>query len=231
MTSETKILIIDNEYGIASDLVEFLTNKGYKTRLALSAIKAKEILQNFTPDVILLEVELSDSNGIDLCAELRKKPHLKNTFIAFLSKQSDNFIQISSLNAGADDYLIKPVSSHLLLSKLLSYQRRISPLPIFSKNGNNQTEELIIDPEKYVVYKGNKELELPRKQFEILWLMYRNPRKVFTRDDLKNEIWSDPKDVNNRTIDVHIKKLREIIGDKFIKTIKGVGYKLDHIHG
>lgn len=230
MSSETKILLIDNDYGFASDLIEFLEKKGFKTWLALSAQKAKEILQTVTPDVILIELELSDSNGIDLCVEFRKKSHLKNTFIAFQSAQSDNFIQISALNAGADDFLVKPLNSHLLLSKINSYLRRISPQSIMSKNGNNQTEELIIDPEKYVVYKGTKELELPRKQFEILWLMYRNPRKVFSREDLKNEIWEDPKDVNNRTIDVHIKKLREIIGDKFIKTIKGVGYKLDHTH-
>lgn len=228
MNSEIKILIIDNDYGYASDLLEFFEKKGYKTSLALSSAKAKEIVQTVTPDIILLEVELSDSNGIELCAELRKKPHLKTCFIAFQSKQSDNFIQISALNAGADDFLVKPVSTHLLLSKIQSYIRRISPVPVFSRNGNNQAEQLVIDPEKYVVYKEGKELELPRKQFEILWLMYRNPRKVFSRDDLKNEIWSDPKDVNNRTIDVHIKKLREIIGDKFIKTIKGVGYKLDH---
>jgi len=230
MSSETKILLIDNDYGYASDLSEFLTKKGFKVWLALSSQKTKEILQTVTPDVILIEVELSDSNGIDLCMDLRKKTHLKNTFIAFQSSQSDNFIQISALNAGADDYLVKPVNSHLLLTKINSYLRRISPQSILSKNGNNQTEELLIDPEKYVVYKGTKELELPRKQFEILWLMYRNPRKVFSREDLKNEIWEDPKDVNNRTIDVHIKKLREIIGDKFIKTIKGVGYKLDHTH-
>jgi two-component system alkaline phosphatase synthesis response regulator PhoP len=230
MSSETKILLIDNDYGFASDLIEFLEKKGFKTWLALSAQKAKEILQTVTPDVILIELELSDSNGIDLCQEFRKKSHLKNTFIAFQSAQSDNFIQISALNSGADDFLVKPLNSHLLLSKINSYLRRISPQSILSKNGNSQTEELVIDPEKYVVYKGAKELELPRKQFEILWLMYRNPRKVFSREDLKNEIWEDPKDVNNRTIDVHIKKLREIIGDKFIKTIKGVGYKLDNTH-
>lgn len=227
MKAETKILIVDNDYASASDQVEFLNQKGLATSLALSAQKAKEILQHSNPDIIFLEVELSDSNGIELCQEMRKRPHLKKTIIAFQSKQSDNFIQISALNAGADDFLVKPVTGHLLLSKINSYLRRLGPLPILSKNGSNSTEELVIDPEKYVVYKGSEELELPRKQFEILWLMYRNPRKVFSREDLKNEIWNDPNVVNNRTIDVHIKKLREIIGDKFIKTIKGVGYKLN----
>lgn len=228
MGSETKILIIDNDYGYASDLTEFLQKKGFKTWLALSSLKAKEIIQTVTPDIILLEVELSDSNGIDLCMELRKKPHFKNTIIVFQSIQSDNFLQISALNAGADDFLVKPLNSHFILSKIHSYIRRASPQAVYSKSGNHVSDQLQIDPEKYVVYKGTKELELPRKQFEILWLMYRNPRKVFSREDLKNEIWEDPKNVNNRTIDVHIKKLREIIGDKFIKTIKGVGYKLDH---
>ena len=121
MSGEIKILIIDNDYGYASDLVEFLEKKGYKTSLALSSAKAKEIVQTVTPDIILLEVELSDSNGIELCAEFRKKPHLKSSMIVFQSKQSDNFIQISALNAGADDFLVKPVSTHLLLSKILSY--------------------------------------------------------------------------------------------------------------
>lgn len=227
MNDETKILIVDNDYASASDQVEFLQQKGLSTTLALSAQKAREILQHINPEIIFLEVELIDSNGIELCQEIRKKPHLKKSIIAFQSKQSDNFIQISALNAGADDFLVKPVAGHLLLSKINSYLRRLGPSPILTKSGNNTTEELVIDPEKYVVYKGTVELELPRKQFEILWLMYRNPRKVFSREDLKNEIWNDPNQVNNRTIDVHIKKLREIIGNKFIKTIKGVGYKLD----
>lgn len=228
MTAETKILLVDNDYAYASESMEFLEQKGYKVWLALSAQKAKEIIQSITPDIIFLEVDLADSNGIELCTELRKKSHLNNTFIAFQSKQSDNFIQISALNAGADDYLIKPVSSRLLLSKINSYTRRLVPGPVTSRNAENKIDQLIIDHEKYVVYKGDKELELPKKQFEILWLMYRNPRKVFSREDLKNELWEDPNTVNNRTIDVHIKKLREIIGDRFIKTIKGVGYKLDH---
>lgn len=225
MQNEIEILIIDNDYSEAEDLKEFLENKEFTVSLCLSVTKAKEILQRITPSIILIEVEIGEQNGIEFCKELRQKSHLKNVVIVFHSEQGDNFIQISALNAGGDDYLVKPVSHRLLLSKINSYLRRFDPEVIQqSLNGNNR---LIIDTEKYLVVKNNEELSLPKKQFEILNLMYQNPKKVYSRDDLKNKLWANPKEVNNRTIDVHIKKLREIIGDHYIKTIKGVGYKLD----
>lgn len=225
MKNETQILIIDNDYAEAEDLKEFLESKNYKVSLSLSVSKAKEILLKTTPSIIFMEVEIGEQNGLDLCFELRKKMNLNKIIIVFHSHQSDNFIQISALNAGADDYLVKPISQRLLLSKIQSYLRRIDPQLIQqSLQGDNK---LIIDTEKYLVVKGNKELSLPKKQFEILHLMYQNPKKVYSREDLKLKLWNHPEEVNNRTIDVHIKKLREIIGDHYIKTVKGVGYKLD----
>lgn len=226
MDKKTEILLIDNDYASASDLQEFLVSKGFDVSLALSATKAKELIQLRTPTIVFIEIELSDSNGIDLCLELKKKKHLKNTYFIFLSSQSDNFLQISALNSGGDDYLIKPISHRLVLSKISSYLRRLHPSNAATLN-NIEPNQLFIDTEKYLVYKGKNELELPKKQFEILSLMYQNQRKVFSRDDLKKELWDNPSTVNNRTIDVHIKKLREIIGDSYIKTVKGVGYKFD----
>lgn len=225
MDNEIQILIIDNDYAEAEDLKDFLESKNFKVAFSLSVSKAKEIIQKTNPSIIFMEVEIADQNGIDLCSELRNKLHLNNSIIVFLSHQSDNFIQISALNSGADDYLVKPVSQRLLLSKISSYLRRIDPMAMIQNNmGANK---LIIDNEKYLVVKGNEELSLPKKQFEILNLMYQNPKKVYSREDLKIKLWDNPEEVNNRTIDVHIKKLREIIGDHYIKTIKGVGYKLD----
>jgi two-component system alkaline phosphatase synthesis response regulator PhoP len=223
---EQKILLIDNDYGFVSDIKELLEKNGFQVFLALSSQKGMELARTHFPSLILLEVDLPEMDGLEICRELRKISAFHGSYIVFLSSRNDNYIQILAYNTGADDFLMKPISERLLLSKVGAYFRRIE-----SSSGTSEKRQgppvLRIDYEKYLIIKDKREIELPKKEFEILSLLYKNPRRVFSRDEIKQRIWGDDDSIKNRTIDVHVKKLREKIGDELIKTIKGVGYKLD----
>lgn len=224
--SEPSILIVDKDYGFASDTKDFLVKNEFKVNLALSFQKGLELALKHIPVLIICELDLPERDGVEFCRELRSVGLMRQSYFMLLSSRNDNFVQILAYNSGADEFLTKPISERLLLSKIQAIFRRLE-----SGSGpvNNELmgDHLRIDFERYLAIRGTREIELPKKEFQILTLLYKNPKRVFSRDEIKNEIWEDSADVKSRTIDVHVKKLREKIGEGLIKTIKGVGYKFD----
>ena len=183
-----------------------------------------EIAEKQNPDLIILDVMMPEMDGIETCSEMRKISKLKNTLIAFLSARNEDYTQIAGFDSGADDYITKPVKPKVLVSRVKALLRRAG-----DKTESNIIEVggLQIDREKYLVRKDNEELIFPRKEFELLALLASKPGRVFTREEILNKVWGGDVIVGDRTIDVHIRKLREKLGDDFIKTVKGVGYKFE----
>lgn len=224
--SDKRILIIDSDYGFVSDLKDILEKNYSQVYFAMSFQKGIEIAIKVIPDLIICEVDLPDRDGLEFCKEVRSIGILRSGYFLLLSSRSDNFLQIHAYNTGVDEFMVKPVSERLLLSKVQSVFRRADQLIAGSPMAASSTS-LRIDFERYVAVRSDKEIELPKKEFEILTLLYKSPKRVFSREEIKREIWGESDDVKYRTIDVHVKKLREKIGDDLIKTIKGVGYKFD----
>lgn len=222
--SDIKILCVDDEPDILEILKYNLSNVGYNIYLAndgLSAIKkAKEII----PNLIIMDVMMPKMDGIQACENLRANEKFNDTIIMFLTARGEDFSHIAAYEAGADDYVTKPVKPKILISKVKGLLRR------FKKVNDNdiaiiELNDIIIDKEKYKVYISGNNLDLPRKEFELLYLLASKPDKVFKREKIMENVWGGEVVVGDRTIDVHIRKLREKLGDKYIKTIKGVGYK------
>jgi two-component system alkaline phosphatase synthesis response regulator PhoP len=195
--------------------------------VATSGKIAIDLAQKNIPHLILLDVMMPDMDGIETCERIRELPGLQNTIIAFLTARGEDYSQIAGFEAGGDDYITKPVKPKVLISRMHALLKRIEwdkkefvPEQTILKKGDLQ-----IDREKYLVFKGKEELMLPKKEFELLLLLSSKPGKVFTRDEIFQLVWDDNVIVGDRTIDVHIRKLREKIGDDYIKTVKGVGYK------
>ena len=222
--SDIKILCVDDEPDILEILKYNLSNVGYDIYLAndgLSAIKkAKEII----PNLIIMDVMMPKMDGIQACENLRSNEKFNDTIIMFLTARGEDFSHVAAYEAGADDYVTKPVKPKILISKVKGLLRR------FKKVNDNdiniiELKDIIIDKEKYKVYMSGNTLNLPRKEFELLYLLASKPDKVFKREKIMENVWGEEVVVGDRTIDVHIRKLREKLGDKYIKTIKGVGYK------
>lgn len=222
--SDIKILCVDDEPDILEILKYNLSNVGYDIYLAndgLSAIKkAKEII----PNLIIMDVMMPKMDGIQACENLRANEKFNDTIIMFLTARGEDFSHLAAYEAGADDYVTKPVKPKILISKVKGLLRR------FKKVTDNdiaiiELNDIIIDKEKYKVYISGNNLDLPRKEFELLYLLASKPDKVFKREKIMENVWGGEVVVGDRTIDVHIRKLREKLGDKYIKTIKGVGYK------
>ena len=223
MKESLKILIVDDDLDIIEILKYNLNNSGYFVKSANNGIKAIKKAKKFLPDIILMDVMMPEMTGIEACSEIRKIDQLRNTIIIFLSARSEDYTQISAYDAGADDYISKPVKPKILLKKISNISKKINSktnLPEILDLGSMK-----INRDEYVVKKDKKEINLPRKEFELLFLLASKPEKVFTRDVIMNKIWGGEVVVGDRTIDVHIRKLREKLGEKHIKTIKGVGYK------
>ena len=222
-----KILVVDDEPDILEFLSYNLKRKGFSVLVANSGKTAIDLALKNTPHLILLDVMMPDMDGIETCERLRELPNMHNTIIAFLTARGEDYSQIAGFEAGGDDYITKPVKPKVLISRINALLKRINwdkkefaPEATILLKGNLQ-----IDREKYLVFKGKEELMLPKKEFELLLLLSSKPGKVFTRDEIFQSVWDDNVIVGDRTIDVHIRKLREKIGDNYIKTIKGVGYK------
>ena len=222
--SDIKILCVDDEPDILEILKYNLSNVGYDIYLAndgLSAIKkAKEII----PNLIIMDVMMPKMDGIQACENLRANEKFNDTIIMFLTARGEDFSHVAAYEAGADDYVTKPVKPKILISKVKGLLRR------FKKVTDNdiaiiELNDIIIDKEKYKVYISGNNLDLPRKEFELLYLLASKPDKVFKREKIMENVWGGEVVVGDRTIDVHIRKLREKLGDEYIKTIKGVGYK------
>lgn len=220
-----KILLVDDETDVLEFMSYNLKNEGYEVFTSTNgndAIKkAKEIL----PHLIILDVMMPDMDGIETCAEIRKIDELQKTLIIFLSARGEDYSQIAGLDAGADDYLTKPIRPKLLISRINALLRRYSD----DSEENHQMilKDFTIDTEKYLVVKNKKNIILPKKEFEILKLLTSKPGKVFTREEIFSNIWGKNVIVGDRTIDVHVRKIREKLGIKNIITVKGVGYKYE----
>ncbi len=225
MSISYKILLVDDEPDIL-DLLKFnLEKEGFVVEAASNGKKGIEIAQKFKPELILLDVMMPEMDGIETCIQLRENKDLKNTIIAFLTARNEDYSQIAGFDAGADDYINKPVKPRVLISRVKALLRRRASNP--EKASHIYASGISINREKYIVLKDTVEMSLPKKEFELLALLMSKPGKVFTRDTILNDVWGQEIIVGDRTIDVHIRKLREKIGEDHIKTVKGVGYKFD----
>lgn len=221
-----KILLVDDEQDIL-DLISYnLKREGYSVSTANSGIGALEVAKKETPDLIILDVMMPEMDGMETCYELRKVDSLKNTIITFLSARAEDYSQIAGLEAGADDYITKPIKPRVLVSKVKSLLRRHGS-EIIEESQNLEAGGIILDRERYILNQDGKTINLPKKEFELLALLMGKPGKVFTREKIMDKLWEGEVIVGDRTIDVHIRKVREKIGERFIKTVKGVGYKFE----
>ena len=226
MDETLKILVVDDDLDIIEILKYNLNNSGYFVKSASNGVEAIKKAKKILPDIILMDVMMPEMSGIEACSEIRKIDQLRNTIIIFLSARSEDYTQISAYDAGADDYISKPVKPKILLKKISNIAKKIK----LEKTNPKILDlgSLKINREEYIVIKNKNEILLPRKEFELLFLLGSKPEKVFTREEIMNKVWGTLVIVGDRTIDVHIRKLREKIGEKYIKTIKGVGYKFEN---
>ena len=219
--ARTKVLIVDDEKDIL-DLLEYnLDKEGYKVSRAMDGEEAIAAVQKEKPDLILLDIMMPRLDGIETCRRIRELPDMSGVFIVFLTARSEEYSELAGFDAGADDYISKPIKPRVLVSRLRAILRRDQTM---SKENVLKVRGLEIIKDEYIVRKGDKIFNLPRKEFELLYFLASKPGKVFRREKLLEKIWGDVY-VVDRTIDVHIRKLREKIGDGYIQTVKGVGYK------
>ena len=219
------ILLIDDEDDIR-DLLEYnLVKEGFKVLSADNGATGIELAKKHLPDIVLLDVMMPEMDGVEVCEHLRSDEATKNLFICFLTARNEDYSQIAGLEAGADDYVAKPIKPRVLISKLKAMLRRGAMNQDQFDIPEDNDSGLIIDRDRYVVIKDGEQIHFPRKEFELLALLSSKPEKVFDREIILEKVWGDGVVVGDRTIDVHIRKLREKIGDDYIKTVKGVGYK------
>ena len=222
MNSKIKILLVDDEPDIIEILSYSLENAGYTIFKAFDGLEAIKIAKQEIPDLIILDLMMPKMNGIEACEIIRKTKSLENVLITFLSARAEDLTKITALDSGADDYITKPIRPKVLLSKINSLFRR-------KNNSDNKNiieiENLTVDKNKYIVINKGIEIYLPRKEFELLYLLVSSPNTVLTRNNILDLVWGKDVIVGDRTIDVHIRKLREKIGESYFKTVKGVGYK------
>ncbi|MCE2847022.1 MAG: response regulator transcription factor [Sphingobacteriales bacterium] len=226
MSNETvKILLVDDEPDILEFMEYNLRKEGYEVFLARNGKEALEIARKERPQLVILDIMMPVMDGIEACRHLREMPELQHTMITFLTARNEEYSQIAGFDVGADDYISKPVKPRILVSRIKALLRRVNGVqpqaPVI------QIGNLRIDREKYLVYKDEIPISFPRKEFELLSLLTSKPGKVFTREDILSRVWGNDIIVGDRTIDVHIRKIREKLGDESIKTIKGIGYKFD----
>ncbi len=225
MVSENfKILLVDDEPDILEIISYTLKSDGYLVFTAENGIKAIELAKKVKPQLIILDVMMPEMDGIEACEIIRNDSEIGNSLIVFLSARGEDYSQIAGFNAGADDYITKPIKPKVLKSKIKSLLRRLSQ----EERDLIKIGSLIIDRSGYKVSLNGKDISLPRKEFELLFLLCSKPEKVFKREFILESVWGKDVVVGDRTIDVHIRKLREKIGDSYFKTVKGVGYKFQN---
>ena len=218
-----KILLVDDEPDILEIISYSLESAGYKIYKANNGLEAIKIAKKIIPDLIIMDLMMPHMNGIDACDAIRKSDNLNDVIITFLSARGEDFSHVAAFDAGADDYVTKPIKPKVLMSKVKSLLRRLKS---FEKIDDIvEVGDFKIDRERYSVFKNSKKFSLPRKEFELVFLLASNIDKVVTREKIMNKVWGAEVVVGDRTIDVHIRKLREKFGNEYFKTIKGVGYK------
>ncbi|MBK7127989.1 MAG: response regulator transcription factor [Crocinitomicaceae bacterium] len=222
------ILIIDDEPDIRTLIRYNLEKEGYTVHDAKSGEEGLLLAKAHQPDLILLDVMMPGMDGMETCEKLKAVPELSTTMICFLTARGEDYSQIAGLEAGADDYITKPIKPKLLTSRISALLRRSAKTSSKSADEKNIPQGIEIDKEKYLVIKDGKPMSLPRKEFELLALLMSKPEKVFLRDVIMSTVWGDEVVVGERTIDVHIRKLREKLGEDHIITVKGVGYKFEY---
>ena len=220
-----KILLVDDEPDILEIISYNLKSNGFEVFTALNGVKALKKAKSIIPDLIILDVMMPEMDGIETCEEIRKIPELNDTIITFLTARSEDYSQLAGFDAGADDYINKPIKPKLLVGKVKSLLRRLNKNKVTESKNIINLGDLIIDRDEYKITLNKNEILLPRKEFELLYLLASKPGKVFKREVILEKIWGHEVVVGDRTIDVHIRKLREKLGDSRFKTIKGVGYK------
>lgn len=225
--SKTRILIVDDEPDIIEILRYNLEKENYEVFTAMQGEDAIRVAEECNPHLIVLDIMMPQMDGVEVCRVLRGKDTFKNTIITFLTARDEDYSHIAALDVGGDDYITKPIRPRVFISRVRALLRRLE------RTNNEESPEIIevgnltVDKERVSVLKDNQEIELAKKEFELLYLLVSKPGKVFSREEIFNKVWGTDVIVGNRTIDVHIRKLREKIGDTYIKTIKGIGYKFE----
>ncbi len=225
--SEIKILLVDDEPDILEFMEYNLRKEGYIVLTGKNGREAVEIAKKEKPQLIIMDIMMPVMDGIEACRLIREVPALKNVIITFLTARNEEYSQIAGFDVGADDYISKPIKPRIMISRIKALLRRLNGAATIEVGEALSIGDLKIDREKYMVFKGNESISFPRKEFELLFLLTSKPGKVFTREDILSRVWGTDIVVGDRTIDVHIRKIREKLGDESIKTIKGIGYKFD----
>jgi two-component system alkaline phosphatase synthesis response regulator PhoP len=218
-----KVLVVDDEEPILELLKYNLEKGGYEVKTASDGARGVEIAKKFLPDLVLLDIMMPKMDGVETCRLIREQPELQKTFVVFLTARSEEYSEVAAFDVGADDYITKPIKPRALMSRISALFRRD-----FKKTSPSNAitiGDLVIDRTSYTIKVKDKEINLPKKEFELLYFLAQNPNKVFSREDLLQNIWGSDVYVLARTVDVHIRKVREKIGEEYISTVKGVGYK------
>lgn len=223
-----KILIVDDEPDILEILSYNLRKEGFVVETANNGEEGLKKAVQVMPDLIILDIMMPQMDGVEVCRNIRSQRIFDNTLVAFLTAREEDYSQIAALDVGGDDYITKPIKPRVLMSRVKALMRRNIKSDDEAINSNQTIiGDLVIDRERFRVMQSGTEIELAKKEFELLNLLASKPGKVFTRDEIFNKIWGTDVIVGNRTIDVHIRKLREKLGDDYIKTIKGIGYRFE----
>lgn len=218
-----KVLVVDDEEPILELLKYNLEKGGYEVKTASDGAKAVEVAKRFLPDLVLLDIMMPKMDGIETCRQIREIPEMQKAFVVFLTARVEEYSEVAAFDVGADDYITKPIKPRALMSRISALFRRESkksPVSNTITAGN-----LVIDRTSYTVKINDREINLPKKEFELLYFLAHNPNQVFSREDLLQHIWGTDVYVLARTVDVHVRKVREKIGEEYITTVKGVGYK------
>lgn len=226
-----KIVLIDDEEDILEFLSYNLKKEGYQVFTYTNAKQGIDAAKKHDPDLIVLDIMMPEMDGIEACRIIREDPQLKSKLVVFLTARNEDYTQIAGFDVGADDFITKPIKPRVFVSRIKALLRRknidVNTNDASAPSSRLVYGELSIDTDKHLVFKGDSEIQLPRKEFNLLVYLASKPGKVFTREQIFENIWGDDVIVGDRTIDVHIRKLREKLGEKYIKTVKGVGYKFD----
>jgi two-component system alkaline phosphatase synthesis response regulator PhoP len=224
MNKKNKVLIADDEQDILDMLQYIMEKEGYEVKIARSGPEAIKIAQEFQPRLILLDIMMPQMDGIETCRNMRDIEELKETIIVFLTARSEEYSEIAAFESGASDYIVKPIKPRALVSRIASYFRKES---VSKKNSAITIGDLVIDRQSYTVTVADKKITLAKKEFELLYFLCQHPNKIFNRDDILKRVWGTDVYVVSRTVDVHIRKIREKVGEHYISTVKGIGYKFE----
>lgn len=224
---KTKILVVDDEPDILEILTYNLEKEGFHVVTASNGEEGLQVAAAEMPNLIILDIMMPQMDGVEVCRNLRDNPKFNDTLIAFLTAREEDYSQIAALDVGGDDYITKPIRPRVLISRVKALIRRSGKGMDTDNNTVLNIGDLMVDKEKFLVKQGDRRIDFAKKEFELFNLLISKPGKVFTREEIFNKVWGTDVIVGNRTIDVHIRKLREKLGDNYIKTIKGIGYKFE----